>query len=273
MKTLSELLKPENFIKNNIDKFNEDDLIKLVCKYNNIMDIPENLITEKIVNKYFEVHCKLEHIPEKYITKEMVDIYWNKNINNHEYSIVGIPEKYITQEMVDKYYRRNKDLSYIPISMITDDILFDYYDTYKTLNYISYDIDVPKELLYKIHQDHDNPYIIYHLPLKYVTNEMIINYIKTYSASKLLPHFLYKLSNKELIEACNDKLYTIDDRRKDQSFYNDYFEITGKITRIPKEYITQEMVDKISIDDYWYKVPERFVTEEIRSKLIEDLLK
>ena len=84
---------------------------------------------------------------------------------------------------------------------------------------------------------------------------MIINYIKTYSASKLLPHFLYKLSNKELIEECNDKLYTIDDSRKDQSLYNDYFEITGKITRIPEKYITQEMVDKISIDYYWYKVP------------------
>ena len=80
----------------------------------------------------------------KFITKEMVSAYWNS-----EYNLRYIPEKYITQEMVDKYYRRNKDLSYIPISMITDDILFDYYDTYKTLNYISYDIDVPKELLYK----------------------------------------------------------------------------------------------------------------------------
>ena len=72
-------------------------------KYFNIIYIPNNLLTQEIVEEFYYEKViygrfALSEIPTKFINKRMVEAHWETH-NTFD----GIPKKFITDEMVEDY--------------------------------------------------------------------------------------------------------------------------------------------------------------------------
>lgn len=215
-------------------------------KYKIIKIIPEEFITEEMVEYYWNKYKVLHNIPKKFITREM---YYINFANTKDISI--LPETLITEDICNDYFNHTKSTKNIPKEFLHDfiikqenyialrnniisknniDLILDNFSKIKSdtlINVINSSI-INRLFCYKYFEDYQD---IKHIPNQYITKNMANKYFEKYKDIKYIPE---KLLNSEI---CNEyfKIHC-NTEYIPENLINDYmkeilesFEIKGEI--------------------------------------------
>ena len=209
--------------------------------YNDLFDktiditkIPKTFITQKMCDKHFEKYKNTNNIPYKFITMEMFDEM--KKSNNY-----SVPQNLMSIQNHKECYFKTKKFNDIPKEYLSQEVCDDFFrNEYKNI----YDSKSLNKLILCNYGSHNNDNIC--IPEKFQTQEMWDKYFE----------YFYNNQNK----SCYDLNF---EPQRDYRWYQDYgsrneeldkrldfesdmskYDINYVIKRIPKKFITNDMIKK-----------------------------
>ena len=114
--------------------------------------IPNHFKTFKMIKEFIEISENLDVIDilkNLKINQEIVDIIWKKyDKTNKIYD--NIPQKFLSNEIIEEYFNIYKNINNIPIDKITDEIIFKYIETYNNIPFKNKPFLYNEQLIIKI---------------------------------------------------------------------------------------------------------------------------
>lgn len=283
------------------------DYLKNGGKPNEVPEEYRHSVFQEICNDFFAKTGDINKIPSEYITEDMCRRYFaSHNLNSinedkrnaficnlwyeWKHDLRGIPEEFVTQEMCNEYFEECMSsnethnsktfIQYIPEQFLTNEMCEAYFEKY----------DDPYVFRLSIPSDKKNSTLcnfwfnktgdIRGIPKEFLTKEMCEQYIQNgghpsdvkgkYREYAFEYFFMRKIDNEKYFS-----LTRVPKEYITQDLCNYYINHGGSISNIPEEYTTQEMCNECIRRSYYSirQIPRKFQTEELASIYVESFSK